>query len=535
MEQVTRIDLEELCRLGTQNLTRVIAIDSQSDERNASIPSTEGQRRLAASLRAFFEDLGFTAQQDENANLLVEVPGTAPGPCAALMVHMDTARGTEAISELCCVERWDGGRISYPKNERLEVCVERYPETRPWVGEDVLHGPGERPFGLDDKLGMSELMTLAQVLARRELAHGPLLLVFRPDEEIGRMEAVQGLAKELARRGVRYGYTVDGIAPFEVNVENFNASRAFVRVRGEPLALEPMPRSRVLRLAIAGAKSHGATAKAEGYRNATVLFAHAFAPLSRRRDLVPLRFESDPAAEVDARLSFLVRGEDEAALERAEGALLGALERELAPHAFKGAGVTVLGRDEAPPLAQLTDEVARLFVHLATFLRSDGPAPKLSEDSEGREGYTNPCFVHAGDGELRLEYRLRAFDLEELAAREAEVTAVAAEGPGEMPVVLERQYVNMGPRMVEHGELVAVARRAAARAGEQAVLQPIRGGTGTDPFLDAGVPVANLGTGYFAPESEKELTSKQAIARHVRWLLELVQELALVHELSEPR
>ena len=53
---------------------------------------------------------------------------------------------------------------------------------------------------------------------------------------------------------------------------------------------------------------------------------------------------------------------------------------------------------------------------------------------------------------------------------------------------------------------------------------PIRGGTGVDPFLDKGVAVANLGTGYFAPESEKELTSLQNLAGHARWLVALVQQ-----------
>jgi hypothetical protein len=57
-------------------------------------------------------------------------------------------------------------------------------------------------------------------------------------------------------------------------------------------------------------------------------------------------------------------------------------------------------------------------------------------------------------------------------------------------------------------------------------VEPIRGGTGVDPFLDRGIPIANLGTGYFAPESEKEFTSLQMMAAHVRWLLELMRVLA---------
>ena len=58
------------------------------------------------------------------------------------------------------------------------------------------------------------------------------------------------------------------------------------------------------------------------------------------------------------------------------------------------------------------------------------------------------------------------------------------------------------------------------------LLMPIRGGTGVDPFLDNGVSIGNLGTGYFAPESEKELTSLQTMAAHARWLLALVHHAA---------
>lgn len=523
------LDLEELAALGSENLQRVVAIDSHSDERSESIPSTEGQRRLSAYLAQFFHSLGFTTETDAYANLLVDIPGNVEGaPPLALMVHMDTARGTEAVQELCTLLAWDGGRIPYPRNERLEVSLERYPETRAWLGHDLLFGPGERPIGLDDKLGMSELMTMAQILSRGgegAVQHGPLLLVFRPDEEIGRMQAVVGLVGALKDRGVRYAFTVDGLAPFEINVENFNASRAYVRIHGRPLALAPLARSRVLRLKLFGAKSHGATAKAEGYKNATVLFTSAFAPLSRRQDVLPIAFASDHAAETDAEIAFLIRGEDDAELERAEAALLCSFENVLAPHGFKGARLDVLAREESPTL-DVSDQVPRLFAHLATFLRVDGPSPKLSEDSDGREGYSNPCFVHVEDGGVKLEYRLRAFDREELTRREEHVRAVAAEGPGELPVEVQQQYVNMGPRLAQHPELVEWARMAAASADEHVLVQPIRGGTGVDPFLDGGIPVANLGTGYFAPESEKELTSRQYIARHARWLCELVQVIA---------
>jgi tripeptide aminopeptidase len=120
---------------------------------------------------------------------------------------------------------------------------------------------------------------------------------------------------------------------------------------------------------------------------------------------------------------------------------------------------------------------------------------------------------------------LRDFTLEGLAAREAHVRAHAqAHG---LVATITAQYVNMGPRLAPHPELIEWPRRAAAAAGIEPRILPIRGGTGVDPFLDRGIPVANLGTGYFAPESEKEFTSLQMMSAHARWLTGLVAEIAM--------
>ena len=84
----------------------------------------------------------------------------------------------------------------------------------------------------------------------------------------------------------------------------------------------------------------------------------------------------------------------------------------------------------------------------------------------------------------------------------------------------------MGPMLARFPDVPRYADEAARRAGVAAERRPIRGGTGVDPFLDVGIPIANLGTGYFAPESEKELTSRQNIARHVPWFSALVGVIA---------
>jgi di/tripeptidase len=525
-----RQDLDTLAGWGVENLTRVIAIDSQSDEESGTIPSSEGQRRLSDHLRGFFLELGYEAEQDAHANLIVAVPSNLPPgracPSVAFMVHMDTSEGTRAVPKLETLSAWDGSRIAYPGNDRLTVTVDNYPATRPFLGEDLLHGPGVYPVGLDDKLGMAEVMTLARILnANPEIPHGELALIFRPDEEIGSMEAVRGLASELQGRNVRYGYTVDGVTPFEVNVENFNASLGRVTIEGEPLRLPPAACGRRTTLEIRGVNTHGATAKAEGYLNATVIAARALEALGTGGEAVPVGFRSDPALECNARATFLVRGGSEAELEGREQALMKAFEAQVAPHAWKGAGVEVAGREPAPASGEgSTDAALRLLAHLRAFLSTPGVEPLLSEDSEGFQGYSNPHSVREKGRALVLDYRLRDFDPAELARREEHVRTVCR--ATDLSVEITAQYVNMGPELAKHPQLVEWAEEALGVLDIEPVKDPIRGGTGVDPFLERGIPVANLGTGYFAPESGKELTSRQNLVRHALWLAYLIQVIA---------
>ena len=525
----------ELCDLGTELLSRVIAIESQSDAASATIPSTEGQRRLSEYLAAYFSGLGFPVTSDASANLLAEVPGNLAhqAPKLAFMVHMDTAEGTRAIPALVTLEAWDGGRIPYPENDRLEVSVARYPQTAAFLGQDLLFGPGQRAMGLDDKLGMAEMMLLAKILATNpDIPRPDMVLVARPDEEIGRMAAVEGLADEFVRRGVKYGYTVDGLDPFEINTENFYAAGARVTIVGAPLDLPQAAVARVVTLLVEGAKSHGATAKAEGYFNATSAFVQALAhgdALSGRGAAIPIGFATDATAETSAVLRFLLRADDGAGLDRLEADLLARFAEVLAPHAYKGAQVALTGRDPVPGDTLATDELLQLHAHLQAFLAATGPAPVplLSEESDGYQGYSNPHAVRpAGPGQIELSYRIRDFTSENLAVRKAHIQAVAE--ASRASVEIYDQYTNMGPALAAYPELVAWAEDAARSADVSARRAPIRGGTGVDPFLTKGIPIANLGTGYFAPESEKEFTSRQILARTALWLTHLVQVVAAV-------
>lgn len=517
---------DAIARLSRQHLEFALAIDTQSDENSPTIPSTEGQRVLADRLAGFFAERGATIERDANANVIAHWPGRGAGagaPHIAMLVHLDTSKGTQAVPALNLLRNWDGSRVPYPENADLHVDVETYPATRSYLGQDLLFGPGRAPVGLDDKLGLAHLMTLADLLASNpHLPHPPLTLVGRPDEEIGRMAAVEGLAEHFAARGVRCGFTIDGILPYEVNVENFNAAQSTVVFPGRPLTGLPQG-AIVLRAHLGGVNTHGCTAKEEGHRAATRFAAEVLAKLELAglapEHVAPIAFASNPARDCDGHVDFAVSPGHEPAVERAVADVVEA-------HRKRGASWSIEPRGPLDvPRESPTDAALAMLRFVRAFLASRPGFVLAAEDSEGYEGYSAPYRALPGDdGSLRLNVRLRDFDPKALTARESHVAALAAEHG--VPATCAQQYVNMGPRMAGHDHLIEWPTEAARHAQVTVSRRPIRGGTGVDPFLDKGIPIANLGTGYFALESEKEFTSMQNLAGHARWLAALMGVIA---------
>ena len=491
--------------LAFAHLERMVAIDSQSDERSETIPTTDGQRVLGDELQRFWEGLGYAVLRDDSANVIAEVPGR--GPLAgrspvALLVHIDTARGTKALPKLQVLPGWDGTRIPYPKNPAIQVDTANYPTAAEFLGDDVVYGDGECPFGLDDKLGLAHLMTLGVLLQGEPRAsHPPLLLIGRPDEEVGRDEAVRGLAAALAVRGVRHAYTIDGILPMEINVENFHAAQARVVFQDG----ETCPGGVDLVARIGGVNTHGATAAAEGHRAAPRLVAEWKAACPT---LTVTSFASDALRDCDALVGVSVPESEEQAVRQALAAVM-------EPHVPRGATWS-LARGLAGTPTVAADTMTRW---VQAFYASAPGFTLPCEASSGRDGYTHPYRASPTPHGLRLDLRVRDFDSDGLARRLDHIKTLA---PGAEVVP---QYQNMGPRLAAFPDLVRWAEEAAAELGVQPRISPIRGGTGVDPFLDLGIGVANLGTGYFSPESEKEFTGLRMMALHARWLFALVQRL----------
>lgn len=212
---------------------RYVTVDTQSDERESSCPSTPGQLTLAHQLAE--ELLGLGLQQvtlDHNGYLTALLPATTSqsAPAIGWIAHMDTApdfSGSGVKPQI--VTAYQGGVISLGDSGAVLDPAE-FPALNHYIGQDLVTTDGHTLLGADDKAGITAIITAAEyLLAHPEIPHGDIWLGFTPDEEIGRGADLF----PLDRFPAKWAYTVDGGEIGELEYENFNAATATIRVQGK--------------------------------------------------------------------------------------------------------------------------------------------------------------------------------------------------------------------------------------------------------------------------------------------------------------
>ena len=214
-----------------ERLMRYVQYETTSDPESSSVPSTAVQRVFAQVLAEEMNDLGI---KDVRVSEYGYVYGTIPSntrkqvPSIGLIAHMDTApdySGKDVKPRL--IQSYDGTDIFL--NDDVVTKVEDFPVMKRFVGKDIIVTDGTTLLGADDKAGVAEIMTLAEILVNHpEIEHGAVQIGFTPDEEIGRGADhfdVAGFKADFA-------YTVDGGSINGVTDETFNATEAKVSVSG---------------------------------------------------------------------------------------------------------------------------------------------------------------------------------------------------------------------------------------------------------------------------------------------------------------
>lgn len=154
--------------------------------------------------------------------------------------------------------------------------------------------------------------------------------------------------------------------------------------------------------------------------------------------------------------------------------------------------------------------------------------PNRPETTEGRENYIHP-YVGSLDIETStIKILLRNFDIAGLAAQEETVKQVIARTQTKYPDVKieygsELGYLNMNEVLKDYPELTDYAIEAAKRAGIDAELRPIRGGTDGSNLTFRNLPTPNLFTGGHNFHGKLEFNSRKGLEKSTETLVNLVQ------------
>ena len=208
---------------------RYVSYETTSDESSETCPSTANQKVLGAAIVEEMLSMGIAdAHMDENGYVYGTVPGDPSLPTIGLIAHMDTAPDASGANIKARIVEYTGGDILLNEEKGIYLRETDYESLKRNHGKHLIVTDGTTLLGADDKAGVAEILTAAEILLTQGGKHATLKIGFTPDEEIGR-----GADKfDIQGFGADYAYTADGGTVGEIEYENFNAASACVTFHG---------------------------------------------------------------------------------------------------------------------------------------------------------------------------------------------------------------------------------------------------------------------------------------------------------------
>ena len=216
-----------------ERFIRYAKIDTQSDPHSVTFPSTEKQKNLSRLLVSELLALGvLDAHLDDFGYVYATIPSTSNHdvPVVCFCAHVDTApdcSGTNVKPILH--ENYQGEPIVLPDDHEQIISIQDHPYLQKKIGDDIITASGLTLLGADDKSGIAIIMELANVLMNDlSILHGPIKILFTPDEEVGR--GVDHV--DMEKLGAEVAYTLDGGELGALETENFSADGVSVIIHG---------------------------------------------------------------------------------------------------------------------------------------------------------------------------------------------------------------------------------------------------------------------------------------------------------------
>jgi tripeptide aminopeptidase len=205
-----------------------------------------------------------------------------------------------------------------------------------------------------------------------------------------------------------------------------------------------------------------------------------------------------------------------------DGSDLGEIEDET--FCADTANIVIEGHDVHPGYAK--DKLVNA-VRVAAALIDRMPLEYLPETTEDREPYLHPYMLSGDVSRAELKVLVRAFEVDELHARENALRQVVAEAEKLFPkakitVEIEESYRNMSYKIAEDPKVLDYALEAVSRQGIEPKRQAIRGGTDGARLSYMGLLTPNIWTGGQSFHSVQEWVSLTWMTAAVETTLQLL-------------
>lgn len=216
-----------------ERFIRYCKINTRSNEKSSTVPSSENQVVFAKMLAQELVDLGFDEVEynPDNGFVSATVKSNVDHEVDTIgfIAHYDTADfNAENISPRV-IENYDGEPIVLNAASGLVSDPVMFPHLKELVGHTLIVTDGTTLLGADDKAGVVEIIEAMLILKNNpELKHGEIRIAFGPDEEIGRGANLFDAPNFRAK----FAYTLDGAKRGELEYESFNAAAAIVTLHG---------------------------------------------------------------------------------------------------------------------------------------------------------------------------------------------------------------------------------------------------------------------------------------------------------------
>lgn len=218
-----------------ERFIRYAKINTRSDLKSTSVPTTKSQWDFLEMLRKELVDYGFQNVEldPEDSYLVALLPSNLPEgnqtPAIGFVSHVDTADFNAENINPQVHENYNGEDVVLNADKNLVMKVSEFPNLKHYVGETLITTDGTTLLGADDKAGLvSVLEACLHLIEHPEVLHGDIWVAFGPDEEIGK-----GAHRFKAERmPAKFAYTLDSGVVGKLEYETFNAARAVVTIHG---------------------------------------------------------------------------------------------------------------------------------------------------------------------------------------------------------------------------------------------------------------------------------------------------------------